>query len=84
MLCRMGFNEHITVREIMAKKSKSSVKAESKVSAEETTIAPGTEFSVLTPKGGIIDFYYLFGGIGVLLGIVMIIDILLHYVLHIL
>ena len=68
----------------MAKKSKSSGKAESKVSGEEVTGAPGTEFIVLTPKGGIIDFYYLFGGIGVLLGIIMIIDILLHYVLHIL
>jgi hypothetical protein len=79
----MGFNEHITEREIMAKKSKSSVKAESKVSGDEETIAPVTEFNALTPKGGIIDFYYLFGGIGVLLGIIMIIDILLHYVLHI-
>jgi len=68
----------------MAKKSKSSGKAGSLASGEEETIAPVTEFNVLTPKGGIIDFYYLFGGIGILLGIIMIIDILLHYVLHIL
>lgn len=68
----------------MAKKSKSSVKPKSIAPEEEESLAPVTEFNVITPKGGIIDFYYLFGGIGVLLGIIMIIDILLHYVLHIL
>jgi hypothetical protein len=69
----------------MAKKSRSSGKAEaaSSAAAEAETIAPVTDFNVLAPKGGIIDFYYLFGGIGVLLGIIMVIYILLHYVLHI-
>jgi hypothetical protein len=68
----------------MAKKSKSSVKAVSTTSGEEETLASVTEFTITKPEGGIIDFYYLFGGIGVLLGIIMIIDIVLHYILHIL
>jgi hypothetical protein len=68
----------------MAKKSKSSVKAESLASAEEVTITPGTELNMPTQKGGLVDFYYLFGGVGILLSVIMIVDILLRYVLHIL
>jgi len=69
----------------MVKKSKPSVKAESKVSGEEETITSVKELNIPSFKGsGIIDFYYLFGGIGVLLGIIFIIVGLLRYVFHIL
>ncbi len=63
----------------MAKKPKSSGKVESHASAEEETMASGTELNIPMPKGGIIDFYYLFNGIGILLSIIMIIDILFKY-----
>ena len=82
MLCRI---EHSTARKIMAKKSKSSVKGESKSSVKEETIAPDTEVYIPTPEsGGIINFYYLFGGSGILMTIFMIVYLLLHYVFHIL
>lgn len=68
----------------MAKKSKSSVKAEPNASGEEETIAPVAGLNIPTPSGGIIDFYYLFGGIGILMGIVMIMYLLNRYVFHIL
>jgi hypothetical protein len=71
--------------------SKPSVKAESKVSVKEETIAPvkqeGTELNEETigsAKGGIIDFYLFFTGLGVLIGIVFIIVGILRYGLHIL
>jgi hypothetical protein len=82
MLCRIGFIEHSTVREIMAKKSKLSGKAASKASGEEETLESATELKMPTPGGGIIDFYYLFGGLGILLSIMMIIYLLLHYVFN--
>ncbi len=64
----------------MAKKSKSPVKLESHASGEEETMPVGTtELNIPVPKGGIIDFYYLFNGIGILLSIIMIIDILFKY-----
>ena len=63
----------------MAKKPKSSVKAEPKASAEEEAITLEKELNIPTPTGGIIDFYYLFNGIGILLSIVMVIDILFKY-----
>jgi hypothetical protein len=68
------------VKKIMAKKSKSSGKATSKVSAEEETLESATEMKMPTPGGGIIDFYYLFGGLGILLSIMMVIYLLLHSV----
>jgi hypothetical protein len=72
------------VKKIMAKKSKPSGKAESKpvgktetiTSVKEETPAPGKD-------GGKIDFFYLMNGAGVLIGIIYIIYIILHYVLHI-
>jgi hypothetical protein len=67
----------------MAKKSKSSGKVASKASGEEETIESVTEFDTPAPKGGIIDFYYLFGGLGILMSIVMIMYLLLHYVFRI-
>jgi hypothetical protein len=66
----------------MVKKSKSSVKGVSKASGEEETLASETEVYIPTPKGGIIDFYYLCCGLGILLMIIMIIFIPLHYVYH--
>jgi hypothetical protein len=77
MLCRIEFIEYITERKIMAKKSKSSGKGE--------TSALDTELYIPTPEsGGIISFYYLFGGIGILMTIFMIIYLVLRYVFHIL
>jgi hypothetical protein len=67
----------------MAKKSKSSGKAASNASSEEETTESVTEVNIPISRGGIIDFYYLFGGLGILLSIAMIIDLLLHYVFHI-
>ena len=65
--------------------SKPSVKAESKASAAEETIAPEKELIIPSVEaGGIIDFYYFFNGIGVLIGISFIIVGLLRYVFHIL
>ena len=85
MLCRMGSIKHITEKEIMVKKSKPSGKGESKASVEEETIPSGKELKIPSyESGGIIDFYYLFGGIGVLIGIIFIIVGLLRYVFHIL
>lgn len=68
----------------MVKKSKPSVKGESKVSIEEETTASLNELNIPAGEGGIIDFYYFFNGIGVLIGIIFIIVGLLRYVLHIL
>lgn len=71
----------------MAKKSKisrqSSAKTEVNEAVEEETVEMGTGINV--PKGGagIVEFYHLFGGIGILLTIVMILYIVLHYLLHI-
>jgi hypothetical protein len=71
-----------TVRKIMAKKTRG--KAESKVSEEEATAGLGKDVYVPIPEqGGIINFYYLFGGIALVLAIIMIGDIVLHYLLHI-
>jgi hypothetical protein len=52
MLCRIEFIEHITVGKIMAKKSKSSAKAESKASVKEETPASDTDMYISTPKVG--------------------------------
>ena len=60
----------------MVKKSKSSVKEETDVSE--------TEFYIPTPSGGIIDFYIVFNGFGILLTIAMIIYLINNYVFHIL
>lgn len=68
----------------MAKKSKTSVKVESKASGEEETIASVKELNIPSDEGGIIDFYYFFNGIGVLIGIGFIIVGILRYVFHIL
>ncbi len=69
----------------MVKKSKPSVKAESKASGEEETTAPVKELNIPSVEaGGIIDFYYFFNGIGILIGISFIIVGLLRYVFHIL
>ena len=61
----------------MAKKSKPSGKAESKPSVKEETI-------VSVEDGGIIDFFYLMNGAGVLIGIIYIIFIFVHYLFPIL
>ena len=59
----------------MVKKSKSSVKEETDVSE--------TELYIPTPSGGIINFYYVFNGLGIVLTIAMIIYLINHYVFHI-
>ena len=85
MLCRIEFIEHITVGKIMAKKSKSSAKAESKASVKEETPASDTDMYISTPEsGGIINFYHFFNGIGILMMIAIIIYIFLRYVFHLL
>ena len=61
----------------MAKKSKQKGKAESTAPVIEETVESGED-------GGIIDFVYLFNGIGILLGIIYIIFGILHYVFPIL
>ena len=61
----------------MAKKSKPSGKAESKAPVKEETAESGED-------GGIIDFFYLFNGIGILIGIIYIIFGIFHYVFPIL
>lgn len=67
----------------MAKKTK--VKGESKVSEKGETLESEKELYIPIPgKSGIIDFFYLFTGLGILLAIFMVGDILLHYVFHIL
>ena len=65
----------------MAKKSK--VKGVLKGSEEEETSESGKELYIPIPEqGGIIEFYYLFGGIAVVMAIIMIGYILLHYLFH--
>jgi hypothetical protein len=66
----------------MAKKSRSSGKVGSKDSGEEETKTV-PELNVPVPGGGIIDFYYLFNGIGILIAIIFIIVGLLRYVFHV-
>jgi len=68
----------------MVKKYKSSVNVESKALGEEVTIASGEELNIPSREGGIIDFYYFFNGIGILIGISFIIVGILRYVFHIL
>jgi len=68
----------------MVKKSKPSVKVESKALGKEVTIASGVELNILSGEGGIIDFYYFFNGIGILIGISFIIVGILRYGFHIL
>lgn len=71
---------------IMAKGSKSSVKKESKLSVkEESEAAVNEDLPVSDNNGkGIIDFFYLFAGLGILITIVFIIVGILRYVFHIL
>jgi hypothetical protein len=71
---------------IMAKGQKQPVKKESKPSVkEDADVAVKEEFAVSVKDGkGIIDFYYLFAGLGVLITIIFIIVGLLRYVFHIL
>jgi hypothetical protein len=68
----------------LAKKSKPSGKLESKASGEVETIASGEELNIPSGEGGIIDFYYFFNGIGILIGISFIIVGILRYGFHIL
>jgi hypothetical protein len=78
-----GSTEQIAVRKIMAKKTR--VKGEAKVSEPDETSGLGKDVYVPIPEqGGIINFYYLFGGIALVMAIIMIGDIVLHYLLHIL
>lgn len=85
MLCRMGFIEHITVKNSMVKKPRPSGKGESKASGEEETLASVNELTIPSGEvGGVIDFYYFFNGLGILIGISFIIVGLLRYVFHIL
>jgi len=74
------------VNNIMAKGSKSSVKKESKLSVkEESEAAVNEDLPVSDNDGkGIIDFFYLFAGLGILITIVFIIVGILRYVFHIL
>jgi hypothetical protein len=69
----------------MAKGSKQPGKKESKPAVkEEAEAAVKEEFAVSVDEGkGIIDFYYLFAGLGILITILFIIIAILRY-LHIL
>jgi hypothetical protein len=69
----------------MAKGSKQPGKKESKPAVkEEAEVAVKEEFAVSVDEGkGIIDFYYLFAGLGILITILFIIIAILRY-LHIL
>ena len=72
--------EPITVREV-AKKPKA--KAEPKISEEETA-EPEKELNIPVPdQKGIIDFYYLCCGAGIVIVVLMIAYIPLHYLFHI-
>jgi hypothetical protein len=62
----------------MVKKSKPSVKVESKVSVEEET----RELNIPSTGGGIIDFVLFYNVLGGLIGIIYIIVGLLRYVFH--
>jgi hypothetical protein len=68
------------------KQPKQPVKKESKpVVKEESEVPVKEEFTVPVTEGkGIIDFYYLFAGLGVLITIIFIIVGILRYVFHIL
>lgn len=70
---------------IMAKGTKSSGKKEPKPSVkEEPDVSVKEEFTVSETDGkGIIDFFYLFAGLGVVITIVFIIVGILRYVFHI-
>jgi hypothetical protein len=69
----------------MAKKSKSSVKIDSKAIVKEETTSSDTDLYIPKPEiGGLINFFYLFGGGGILFAIFMIIYLLLHYIFPIL
>jgi hypothetical protein len=72
-------------RDIMAKGSKQPGKKESKpVVKEDAEVAVKEEFAVSVDEGkGIIDFYKLFAGLGILITIIFIIIGILRY-LHIL
>jgi hypothetical protein len=72
-------------RGIMAKGSKQQGKKESKpVVKEDADVAVKEEFAVSVNEGkGIIDFYILFAGLGILITIIFIIVGILRY-LHIL
>ncbi len=82
----------------MVKKSRPSAKADSKASAkadsrpsvkDETAatekaeaVAVKEETAAPAEKGGIIDFYLFFSGLGILTGIIFIIFGIFHYGLH--
>ena len=68
----------------MAKKSKSSGKGESKASGEDDTLSSIPEMKIPKPEGGIIEFYLLFGGLGIIMAIIMIMYLLNQYVFQIL
>ena len=68
----------------MAKKPRSSAKGETLSPVEADTVESGTELNIPVPTSGILDFYLIFGGIGVITTIVMIIFLLNQYVFHIL
>jgi len=68
----------------MAKKPRSSAKGEPLSSAGADTGEPGTELNIPVPKGGgMFDFYLVFGGIGVIATVAMIIYLLNQFIFHI-
>jgi hypothetical protein len=70
--------------EIMAKGSKQPGKKESKPAVQQAEAVVKEEFAVSVDEGkGIINFYYFFAGLGILITIVFIIIGILRY-LHIL
>ena len=66
----------------MAKKPRSSGKGEPLSSAEADTGESGTELNIPVPTSGILDFYLIFGGIGIITTVVMIIYLLNQYLFH--
>jgi hypothetical protein len=69
MLCRVGIKEHMYGDAIMVKEVKTTAKGGAQ--------APGKE-----SEG--IDFFYILAGGGGLIGAILVIFVLLHYVFHVL
>jgi len=76
----------------MAKKSKPSGKGESKTAVKEVSNVTITEEPkesvqeqtiISVKEGGIINFYYFFSALGIVIGIIMIIAAVFRYIFHV-
>jgi len=65
--------------------SKAAVKEEPKVTGTEESKEPVIEETIISVKdGGIINFYYFFNGIGIVIGIIFVIFAIFRYLFHVL